>query len=292
MTLKSLRDLPPSEASRVLARLALHLLPSATTDAGWYERLSSDTESSNVVEELRQFLRLRPNDHSDRARERMMDRLISLMTQTSLSADQLVAVGKRVGESGDLPLSYYEIKFSDSFEHGEAQRGIRRRFVEEAIRQPDKMEWFPPKDEGGKAIALFMKLQPPQNNSIRWLLVHASVSGQKLDVVTCWWIWPGDVGMEEKDQPLVVLRKLVDKYGVPFSVGPRVFRTLVFDESFPMEGFRPQGNIFGVHPPRRDMKVEGNADRTRVSPLGIIEVGLAYAIDVSGYEQTLRERSA
>jgi hypothetical protein len=113
-----------------------------------------------------------------------------------------------------------------------------------------------------------------------------------LDVVTAWWIWPDDIGMIENDQPLVVLRKLVDKYGIPFSIGPRMFRSLVFDESFPMQGFRPQGNIFGVHPPRKDMKFQADAEATRVSPLGIIEVGLAYAIDLSSYEQTLRARSA
>jgi hypothetical protein len=288
--LRTLENLPPPEAARILARLTLRLLPSPSHN-DWRTTSDLGAEDHRVLEDLRQSLRLTVHDHSERARLRMVESLVGLMTQASVPAERLIQIGTRVAGSGDLPLSYYEIRFGASYKEAEAKRGIRKGFVEDAVRTPDKIQWFPPRRNGEKALVFFLKRQPSTRTTEKWLLVHSHVDGSKQEVAKAWWVWRDDIGMSESDAPLDVLRKHVHKYGLSFVIGGSEPMMFAFDQTFPMQGMAPRGQILSVKH-SKGVKFEAIAEQTRVSPLGVVEVALAYAIDVSRYESTLRGRAA
>jgi hypothetical protein len=212
--LRTLKELDPREAERVLADAVQSLLPQPHSVA----LQKVDPPVNRLLQELSEQIGVQLNDVSPSSRARLLEELVHHLSAPILTGPRRLRAKRRLGERGDLRPDQYQVRFQPDFAVCEA-RGIRRRHVENAIHQPDAIEHLPsviPEEE--KGISFFVKSVTESATSFL-LLVQALRDGDALDVLTALRIYSSDVDLTSAATPLEVYQRFMERYGIEFTIG-------------------------------------------------------------------------
>jgi hypothetical protein len=252
--LESLKSLPRRDVEVVLAAVAGSVLPSPTPERriGSIEVMGVDPEA--VLAEVREHLRLRPEDTSVEALATIYDFLFSAIAEESLRPGRRAAARMRLGRKGELPPHEYEVGFADWAIKQIREFSIRQTHVEEAVSRPDMFDHL--RDElfeerGFAPISVYVKniARSPQGLS---LLVVAIRDGVVQRVQGAWRVYHDVLDPRNFSSPVQLLRAFFDAYGVDLFVGAMAKRLYLF-ETLPLPStYRPERgpiSVFDAHAP-------------------------------------------
>jgi hypothetical protein len=116
------------------------------------------------------------------------------------------------------------------------------------------------------------------------LLVVSTRRGDKQIVNDAFRVYHNDVTISPGSTPMDVLRSFVRTYGYPLAIGASPSEKFFLDQVFQIESNKALVNVDAPRDSGSDVKA---TSLVRVSNLGVVEVALAYAIDISRYRETL-----
>jgi len=287
--LKSLQSLDPNTASKIISDVVQSLLPNPNIETKVYSEYNYPDLHSSVLNEVRQRAKVNLDDNSKDAQTKLFTILSDELSKLILTKKERNEAIKRLGDRGDLNLRLYKIKFTDVFKI-QSNHGVDKRLVELTIHHPDSFEHLLSERfdlDGGKNISLFTGFHPSkQSDNSFVILVEAEREKDQMNVFSAWRIFLSDVDIRDAKSPLDVLKAFVDVYGVDFIIGELYFRRFVLYETFPIQGSH------GGYPLIRakdtsDIDIHGNF-YFRVNPLNVIELSMAYFINLNKYRIDLR----
>lgn len=290
--LNSLKNLSSERIEQVLASLIQRFLPQPRDEEP--EALPNDLKElqDSVLAEIQGNLKIEPSDHSTTAKAKILEFLTKEMSEPVVGGARGEQAKIRLGQRGDLRPDFYKIEFGDSFREAE-KRGIKKSHVEDALRHPDEVQHLIPeriRAEGFPAVSLYTRHHGHQRSTDRFtLLVQTMREGYTQRISSTWRVYHSDVNLSQAHEPLDMLRAFVDVYGLYCRVGTSVPAKFFFYEAFPLvPGQRPTEML------KFDAPQEALFDSSflvRVSPLGVIEVAIAYVIDLGRYMSDLRKHN-
>jgi hypothetical protein len=284
--LKTLKDLDPKDAEKFLSEVTQKLLPNPGIDS------ESDRFSelgSQVLEEVYTRLELDKSDSSQWARHKLLKFLVDEMSRYALKDANLQNLKERLGQLGYLRSDLYRIQYKGSWAETEKQ-GIRRSHVEEAVHKPDATEHLLPEriqQRGNPLISLFMKNATSSRGDRFTLLVQATRIADVQRIDNVWRVYHSDVDLSSIREPLKILRAFVDVYGVSFKVGKSLSSKFFLYEAVPILDKRNKNSVIQI-----DNVQEANLIAStlfRISSLHVVEIAIAYIIDVKKYFKDLRK---
>ncbi len=285
--LATLKSYSPGDRETLLVSTSQHFLP---------QPFAEDVELSEaekaLLEEIRTQLELDAGDNSSGSQTQILQTL-----HTEMSAplrehpERAEAARARLGHLGILPERLYRIRFGDQFRESE-KFGIRRSHVEEAIGHPDHAQHILPESiRSGEhpAVSLFTKtVQGQRSYDTFTLLVTATRENAVQRVDLAWRVYHSDVTISQAYEPLNVLRAFVEKYGIECRVGSSAPAKFFCYEAFPLlPSQRAMNPITSISSTEKGLA----SFLYRVSPLGVLEVALAYTIDLTQYGDDLRQHN-
>jgi hypothetical protein len=214
----------------------------------------------------------------------------------SLSAAIIVDTGRdvrtRLGDKGLLSPRQYKVVFSDAFKSVTEPLGIRRAHVTAVINNPDAVEHIHLREaKEGESFSLFAKTFADANKEASrafTLLVVPRREGEEQIVGDAYRIYHDDIPINPGSTPLDLLRAFVSKYGCAIRVGEAPASKFLFDQVVPLGERRRVVEVLRDQlPPGTEVKVNSII---RVSRLQVIEVALAYGIDITRYREMLISR--
>lgn len=224
MSLDTLKNLEQSVAEGVLSQIADDLLPNPYSDDTTRHGIGDPQLKKVVTSEIRQYLKIAPDDFSSEALARLQDFISARLESITLDGYDLSEVRARVGERGDLRPDLYEVVFNESFSEP-MSRGIRRTHVESAVRRPDKAEHLYPQrhlttKENTELISFFVKHFNTSDGFA--LLVMCFRNGYKQTVVDAWRVYYSDVRFSQQYKPREILRAFLERFGYRVRVSDEV----------------------------------------------------------------------
>jgi len=276
VTLKALKGSDSKVALQRLARAVLGLLPSPHEQEG-------PTEPELMLE-VYAALGIDPPESAMPPNQtaRMMELLTGHILTLGGSEFDLESARDRLGSRAVLPHSAYRLTDSQSTTF----YGFTANQVAKAIHEADdhyllKLEGAEFQDQGSPFdhILLFTKKLESHTGS-RFALTICAAKGAALDVRSALWVDSNMVDTRNIKNPLDLLRRFLRVYGRPVRFGNRPNTRLVVNEAGPYQG--DSSPVITV-----TEYFNHNLDRNlvaRLSPLGIIQVAMAFAVDVTDYE--------
>lgn len=289
--LNTLKHLSRKDATRLLASASVAVLPTPddrTSD------VSPTPNNAELLDEIRQHLRIEARDQSPTAIARIHDFLFDQLAQESLRGQRASQARYSLGFRGDLPPARYDVTFTDLFKQHSAHLGVRRRYVDEVLQDPDMVDHLPKRLESRHfdPVSLYWRARRdgPDPES---LLVISARSGFTQKVFWAWRIFHSDVDLRAAASPFDIFRAFLSVYGVDVIVADTHRSRLFVDAVFSIPPtFRPRPGIYGFFN-ATTREGSGEAGYTgayfNVSPLGVIEIAIAFALDVSRYAADLRK---
>jgi Ni,Fe-hydrogenase III component G len=287
--LKSLKSLDPNTASKIISDVVQSLLSNPNIESKFYSDKNFTDLHSSVINEVRQRAKIHIDDNSKDAQTKLFTILSDELSKLILTKKERNEAIKRLGDRGDLSLRLYKIKFTDSFKI-EFNHMVDKKLVELTIHEPDSFEHLLPERfdlDGGKNISLFTRfhLSKQLDNSFV-ILVEAVREKDQMTVSSAWKIFLSEVDIRDAKSPLDVLKAFVDVYGFDFIIGELYSRRFVLYDTFPIQG------IHGGYPLIRPIDTSDNDFHAsfyfRVNPLNVIELSIAYIINLNKYRGDLR----
>lgn len=218
--LKSLADLDPRIAAGVLAQTALHL-ECADDSCASYPALRTLVHNQHeiekaILEELRAFLHLDPNDYSSQAVQTLAE-AIDHQTDALIEAHQERSPVDRLSDKGLLQSDVFDVTFEQplmenfswrwSIESELALEAVKRPHKEQSLGQPDQ-----PRELALVTIfARFFKHLFPARSF--WMLVVGKRVGVEFRVSQVWRAYPAELDLRDCTSPLDVLQLLAEKFG-------------------------------------------------------------------------------
>jgi hypothetical protein len=291
--LNNLRSLSPDEIEWALASLIQRFLPQPRDEGP--ETLPGDLRElqDSTLAEIQARLGIEPADQSAVTKAKILEFLAKELSEPVLRGARGEQAKIRLGQRGDLRLDLYKIEF-DAFFHDTAEkRGIRKNHVEYALRHPDEAQHILPgriKAEGFPAVSLYAKHHGDPRSTDRFtLLVQTERKGYLQHINSAWRVYHSDVNLSQVHEPLDILRAFVDVYGLYCRVNDSAPTKLFFYEAFPLAPGQQPTSIL-----KFDSSQAATFDASflvRVSPLGVVEIALAYVIDSARYMSDLRRHN-
>jgi hypothetical protein len=284
MHLKSLDQYDQRTAQGVLAAAILTTAPSPGIGEPPTLVTSYSHQAATVLSEIRAHLRIGESDDSAEARTRIDNALSSTLKDLILNQRDQPTILNRLGQSGRLAPSQYEViqtrQFSDLFN----SLGVSTNHVEDAVKHPDDHQHLMTEGmpEFARTLSLFVKLirsSRPENNN--WLLVQTNRVGLQQIVQAAWRVYPTDVDLTAAAEPLDALRAFANTFGCPISVGGDAKALFVEPKKFP---FDAEVRVDWTDSPA-DVFV--NFSKTMNDTTKLFMVGLAYCIDLKKYRACL-----
>jgi hypothetical protein len=280
--LKTLSKLESSQAQLVLSKLTKSFVPTP------YEAKDEihDDLYKEVLTEVFDKLQINKESLDAKDRQKILSFLLDEMKSLTLDDKKAGNIKERLGEKGELASSQYEIKFGDTAKNFKA-RGIGQSEIIKTIKHPDSFSHLhrgQVTNENLAPISIYVKRFRHRNEDLL-LIVETKREGYTLLVSTAWKIFLSDVGIPESNDVLSLLEKFVDIYGIEISIANSVKRKFFLYETIPMIG----GNnvkVFEVHAKKGDSFEVSSL--IRQSPLDVIEVSIAYAINTTKYINDLK----
>jgi hypothetical protein len=225
---------------------------------------------------------------------RMLEAISQRLSHASLSGTRLAATRNRLGDRGELRNADYSIRFESGFSDKYAELGIRKSHVETTVRHADLYEHVSPMpgdDSTQSAISLFARRVTGESQRSFVSLVLAQRSGGTLTIISAWRLWR-DLLDPSPESLVDLLRRLVTHAGVGFRIlnGPPThfaYRVVVAtDQRYVGAPGLPLASTFEIvglpHGHSASLVTV-----MRFSPLGVLQIAIAYAIDFTVYRQAL-----
>jgi hypothetical protein len=254
-----------------------------------------DIESSPTVDallaEVRTQVKVSPSDNSSEARAAILNFLAQQFADYLL-ATRKPAIRARLGASGELPASLYRLTFPDSFRQA-AKRGIRRSHVENAVFSPDAVEHLLPEklqQAGSPAASIYGKILGEPSSRNQYTLLVITQRNQDVQAYgSAWRVYHSDVDVSKATTLIDRLRAFVDVYGLEISVGGiRSTEKLILYRSFQATKDSKPTQLVQIHSDTTPLpRFEMHHFLKVTSPGGLVEVAIAFAIDLTRYEQDL-----
>lgn len=288
--LNILKNLSSEAAEYLLATVIKSLLPSPKVQPSISEGPVQAELQMKVLEEVKRKLRLDANDQSHTANAKILEFLASEVCEYILSRANVNHIKNRLGQRGELWPSHYEVEFSRQFADTAEKRGVRRKHVVEALRQPDAVEHLLTpriKDSDSVHFSLYIKVvKKPETTDPFNLLVQTRRTGNVQSVASVWRIYLKDVNLKNVREPLDVLRAFVEVYGMDFRIAESSWGKFFLYESIQPGVNQRTTKILEVENLKNENWESGMLFRK--SSLGVIEIAVAYVINISKYTNDLR----
>jgi hypothetical protein len=288
--LNTLKNLSIDDEERVLAALIQWFLPQPRDEEP--ETLPSDLKAlqHSALAEIQANLSIDPADQSAMTKAKILEFLAKEMSGPVVRGTRGEQAKRRLGQRGDLRPDFYKIEFGDSFHEAE-KRGIRKSHVEDALRHPDEVQHLLPEriqKEGFPAVSLYAKNHGEQRSADQFtLLVQTTREGYTQRVDSTWRVYHSDVNLSQAHEPLDLLRAFVEVYGLYCRVGNSAPAKFFLYEAFPLTPGQRPTEILKIDVPQGVFFETSSL--IRVSSLGVIEVAIAYVIDMVRYMNDLRK---
>ncbi len=292
MNLNTLKNLDNTTANNVLAAAALSMAPD--TGLG-FDRIVATykAEADAVIRELREKLDL-GEGHLVPEQQARIDRLLGQAISATVFAERNPNDAlARAGQAGRLPTGLYEVTLTPGFLPMFGRYGIKKKLIEEAIHKPDDFEHLLTEDAKEQdVISLFMKRMLPSGREPHWLLVQTHRQGIVQVAQSAWRVYPTDVDLSHAEKPLDVLKAFVETFGLGITLGNRHTK-FIESEPFVGAGIHAQKLIHEIAQRNAQfphLKFFASASHVRTVTSDKFNVGVAYCIDLTKYEATLRQR--
>lgn len=291
--IKLLQDIDRKEAEELLSAFANSLLPDPGINPP--SDVQSRARYERLVQEARRVVQVSAKDDSVRARSKLLKLVADEMLGVALSREEEKTAKERLGGRGELPIGQYEIKFGDSFTDLEETRGLTRGEVGNTILHPDAVEIvhvLKTSDGTEESSALAAK-KVARNNRSFIILVQFAYKKTHISVGYAWLV-PGSIDLFEAPRPSDVLRRFVEVFGVGFRLFGLPETLLILGKAIPtpdalltppVSAAQVMANIQFADEPKHYQF----CNTFRMSGAGILEIVVAYVVDLDKYLASLRE---
>jgi hypothetical protein len=210
--LAALTDVEPQTARRALSAAARWLLPNPELERPETEQNNLNEIAKNIVKEISQQVRA-PSEGERQSR--VYEALSKEITRTLLAGTDAAAIRARVGQKGHLPVSLYQILFSPKFESRIGTWGLKKVYVENAIRHADMIQHlFPTVQDVAHTAVTSLFVQTPETQGPKYsVLVVCDRNGSTLIVDSAWRVYHDEVELIGAVSPLDVLTRFAQKFG-------------------------------------------------------------------------------
>jgi hypothetical protein len=290
--LRTLEGLPPPEAERALLDLAFRFLPEPQGPS----TAAATSRESLLLQEIGQRLGVDPGDRSRQTVAKVLKLLADELYGITLQGVDEASVRGRVGQRGLLPPDLYRVDFTPEFDELWAPlSGVSKREIADVVSAPDQVEHVLRVADPGTQLALSWCTKyvgAPQVNAAFTLLVESRRQADEHYVTAVWRVYHSEVSRSEGLSPLATLRRFLSVYGIPFRVPNSSMETLLLMyDAFLIPGGQPTGpqslmQFFTLG--RRSDHIVGSQE-FRVSPLGALQIAIAYFVDAGKYQDHLRQ---
>lgn len=283
--IRELKKYRPEEANRLLADVAQMLLPHPRGVAG----AEVGDAHRRVLSLLAEKAGVQVGDTSQDATTRIFRELNREMAEAVLGPESRKAARERVGASGDLRPDLYEVKFRPEFALEET-RGIRRRYVEDAIRAPSAIQHLPSAmidDPVGTTLVLQHVSHTSAGDSI--LLVHALREGARLTIMKAWRVYLDDLASAAFSSPLELFFHFVNRYGVSFTLGPIGPTKMVLNQVVETPGSSRSPAILPIDDAPRGVEGISVVRSSRI--VGVLYAVAVYSINCLKYFNDLKRHN-
>ncbi len=282
--LKTLHNIEPSEAQLVLSELTKMFVPSP------YEKTVTTQSKlyNDVLLEIFDSLNLKTDQISSKDSKHVLSLLLDEMTSITLDRKKELRARKRLGEKGELANSQYHIQLGDMLSEFKA-RGITQTEILKTFNHPDTFMHLlrgQEADEEKTPISLYLKSFKHRQEKL-FLLIEAKRESDSLHVSSAWKFFENDIKLPDRFDALSFLKKFVDAYGVEFRIGDSLPQKFVLYEAYPMFNKNDKTD-FEVMSNNKDSYAMNFL--FRMSPLNVLEVSMAYAINTTKNVSDLKRR--
>jgi hypothetical protein len=272
-----------------MANVVQALLPSPAQDqlddshGPDYELMSS------VLNEARRITNVSVGDQSTSARGKLLDVVSKEISNVVVQGKKGNEAKDRLGHSGDLHLSLYDVSYPKGFSSRYLKYGIRRSHIESAIKSPDQYQHMLPQVdlENRSGFTLFTKFHSSGNAKDNFVLVvQAQRYRSSLAVVAAWRVYLSEVSLNRALTPIDVLREFVETYGLDEDWGITTSKFL-FNKKIPFDRLEPQllENRENVLNPQGVCILSAFRDKSN----RVLIVAIAYSIDLTKYRRDIKK---
>jgi hypothetical protein len=290
--LNSLSRFDPITAAGILARAAL-ALDDESNPAAKSVLQGEPAIRERLFHEIRKFLGVSDGDRSDQAKARIADALDEASDELLVSDDN--AVLRALAERGDLPSDLYQVSIYKSLAEVLGRHlANEEKIIKETVRAPEKEQHFGaaegPDSEDGEMLSLFVRTFPNKYPAKGFtLLVAGQRYGTLLQVVQAWRLYPDLIDLADAKDPLGMMRRFAEAYGVPINVNGEIGVFLYSETPETKDGF--SWNIKTVDKGGRASKVmlcqfgakKPGADVVHAISMGIDLVKYTKAMNAKGW---------
>lgn len=289
MTLRVLERRDQRAASGILAAAAL---ASAANVAGDEPAIlkTYGNEARELLSEIRDQLHIGSDDTSSSASALISNFLTKQIQATVLGDNDTLKILARAGQHGRIPSVLYSVEFPPKFLEMFVQGlGVHKNSVVDAVKHPDDyqhlMTEFAP-EESKDVISLFVKeVKSARKGNDHWLLIHTIRAGLKQIAQSAWRIFPDVVDLTGAYEPLHLLKAFVNVFGLPVKIGDH---SGLFIES---EQHKRDAPINFAIEHAKETGFASISTSNSIEP-NMIQVGVAYSIDIPKYRAFLVKRGA
>lgn len=300
MVLKALGRVPVKQRGLLLAAAVDQLVPKPRlTEVRTFHGQTEELVQATIAE-ARRTLRLREGDNTPNARKQLLDFFARGMSEQLLTPRSERHARERLGAKGSLDLEAYQLVFGDYFDREIRKSGIRKSDVREAIKRADAVQHFPLRleEEPTAELVSLVTVTRDEPTARNTLLVEMMRQKDRLRVSNVWRVFHSDVDLTRARAPLDVLRAFLGVFGLDVVLANRGRARLVEQEAIPLNDL--PGNVRLLVQQQQFKQIVTVPDTRpgspfvitsyfRVSPLGVLEIQLCYAVDTARYLATLRQ---
>lgn len=218
--LDSLREYSKTGALGVLSQIASSFTPESPVESEQQPE-QVDFQSPTVLQEIYKRLGLKMDDYSPEAKDKVLQFVSDQIRQTVLSGTDEDKIKSRLASKRILRPDLYVISIGDADWIG--GRGIRRQQIHDAINYADRIEHVPLNgmfSDDQEELSFYLQyVRGDESRRVFSLLVVASRKGYELKVIDALRVYPSDVEVANTSEPIDMLKKFVEKYGLVMTVG-------------------------------------------------------------------------
>lgn len=288
--LRFLDSLTPLDAQAALSAATSSLLP----DPGVAKevKLAADADVvARVLRESRLALGIEEGSFSAESRSQLLEFLSDRLIDRVLTNADETQIKNRLGDSGDLRDDLFGVSLTKDNADQLAKFGIFAANLKDAVRHPDRVQHLRPDQirmSGLDQISLLLQLPTAISRADPFsLLVLTTRKGSEHVIDAAFRIYHSDVAVGESTSPLAALRNFLDRYGLFVEVGNHLRTKLSMYEVIP---FDPKVGVMPVRLVDEPTPIPAFSMVARIrmqEHLHVIEVGLAYAVDLRKYVRDL-----
>lgn len=223
--LRTLQSRTDKDIRGLLSQAALSLQPRAT------EFVVRD-EVAALLSEVREALRIRPDDNSHPTRARLQSYFGDLLSEILLPADARSATRDRLGLRGLLAPGQYDIKRNPELSKRGGLYRAKWAHVEDAIQNADVVEHFRVVDGMANVPLASLFMRRPPNAYQFWWLIHCQRDGAQLNPLHAWRLFDDTFSREAIETPRIAIVSFANKFGTDLLINGKRMK-IAFREVVP-----------------------------------------------------------